>query len=81
MYLLFVLARKNVYSSYDLQCGCGGRFRRYDGGLFSVGGIPVGVYLINAIEDKNVYYATMQAYIVLSDLYGSGVRIFKALPM
>lgn len=51
------------------------------GGLFSLGGIPVGVYLINAIEDKNVYYATMQAYIVLSDLYGSGVRIFKALPM
>lgn len=49
------------------------------GGLFSLGGIPVGVYLINAIEDKNIYYATIQAYLVLSDLYGSSVRIFNGI--
>ncbi len=49
------------------------------GGLFSLGGIPVGVYLLNAIQCKDVYYATMHAYIVISDVYGTAVRVFNGI--
>lgn len=49
------------------------------GGFFSLGGIPVGIYLINAISCKDIYYATMQAYLVISDVYGTGIRIYNGL--
>lgn len=44
------------------------------GGLFALGGVPVGIYLLNASETKDIYYATMQAYIVITDVYGTVVR-------
>lgn len=44
------------------------------GGLFALGGVPVGIYLLNASPTKDIYYATMQAYIVITDTYGTIVR-------
>ncbi|MGM9662173.1 MAG: sulfite exporter TauE/SafE family protein [Oscillospiraceae bacterium] len=49
------------------------------GGLFALGGVPVGVYLLNASETKDVYYATMQAYIIISDVYGTAVRVMDGI--
>ena len=49
------------------------------GGLFALGGVPVGIYLLNASETKDIYYATMQAYIVITDTYGTIVRTVSGI--
>lgn len=49
------------------------------GGFFALGGVPVGIYLLNAAETKALYYGTMQAYIVITDIYGTGVRIAQGI--
>lgn len=49
------------------------------GGLFALGGVPVGIYLLNAAETKEIYHATMQAYLVITDVYGTAVRISNGI--
>lgn len=49
------------------------------GGLFALGGVPVGIYLLNASPTKDIYYATMQAYIVITDVYGTAVRVVSGI--
>lgn len=45
-------------------------------GLFSTGGPPVVLYLIHATEDKTVYFATIQAYFAITNLYSA---LFRAI--
>lgn len=48
-------------------------------GLFSTGGPPVVLYLSGIIEDKLVYFATIQGYFAITDLYGFGTRVFSGI--
>ena len=43
-------------------------------GLFSTGGPPVVLYLSNALTDKNAYFATIQFYFGLTNIYSVGSR-------
>lgn len=48
-------------------------------GLFSTGGPPVVLYLSGIISDKYIYFATIQGYFAITDLYGMGTRIFSGI--
>ena len=48
-------------------------------GLFSTGGPPVVLYLSGIISDKMVYFATIQGYFAITDLYGVGTRILGGI--
>lgn len=44
------------------------------GGMFSMGGPPIVLYLVQAISDKTVYLATMQAHFAVTNLYSAVTR-------
>jgi len=46
------------------------------GGLFSTGGPPAVLYLVHATEDKQIYFATIQTYFLLTNLYST---VFRAI--
>ena len=48
-------------------------------GLFSTGGPPVVLYLSSIITNKMVYFATIQGYFAITDLYGFGTRVFSGI--
>ena len=48
-------------------------------GLFATGGPPVVLYLSSIISDKMIYFATIQGYFAITDLYGLGTRIFNGI--
>ena len=48
-------------------------------GLFSTGGPPVVLYLSGIISDKMIYFATIQGYFAITDLYGLGTRVFSGI--
>jgi len=48
-------------------------------GLFSTGGPPVVLYLIHATSDKMVYFATIQFYFAVTNLYSTAVRIANGI--
>ena len=48
-------------------------------GLFATGGPPVVLYLSSIISDKLIYFATIQGYFAITDLYGLGTRIFSGI--
>ena len=48
-------------------------------GLFSTGGPPVVLYLSGIIQDKDIYFATIQGYFAITDLYGVGTRVFSGI--
>lgn len=48
-------------------------------GLFSTGGPPVVLYLSGIINDKMIYFATIQGYFAITDLYGLGTRVFSGI--
>ena len=48
-------------------------------GLFSTGGPPVVLYLSSIISDKMIYFATIQGYFAITDLYGLGTRVFSGI--
>ena len=48
-------------------------------GLFSTGGPPVVLYLSGIIADKDIYFATIQGYFAITDLYGVGTRVFSGI--
>ena len=49
------------------------------GGLFSTGGPPTVVFLLHATSDKLVYFATIQMYFALTNLYSNVVRVFNGI--
>lgn len=48
-------------------------------GLFATGGPPVVLYLSSIISDKMIYFATIQGYFAITDLYGLGTRVFSGI--
>jgi len=48
-------------------------------GLFSTGGPPVVLYLMNAMTDNAVYFASTQFYFSLTGLYSTVVRAFSGI--
>ena len=49
------------------------------GGLFSTGGPPTVLFLLHATNDKLVYFATIQAYFAMTNVYSTGVRILNGI--
>ena len=45
-------------------------------GLFSTGGPPVVLYLMNALSDNAVYFASTQFYFGITGVYSTAVRFF-----
>ena len=48
-------------------------------GLFSTGGPPVVLYLIHATGDNLSYFATIQAYFAVTNLFSTGNRILNGI--
>lgn len=48
-------------------------------GLFSTGGPPAVLYLVHATDDNLVYFATIQAYFALTNIYSSAMRALNGL--
>ena len=48
-------------------------------GLFSTGGPPVVLYLMNAFADNTVYFASTQFYFGLTGIYSTVVRAFNGI--
>ena len=48
-------------------------------GLFSTGGPPVVLYLVHATDNNLVYFATIQAYFALTNIYSSTMRALNGL--
>ena len=48
-------------------------------GLFSTGGPPVVLYLLHATSDKMVYFAAIQTYFALTNIYATSVRIANGI--
>ncbi len=46
------------------------------GGAFNMSGPPLVFYYLSAIEDKNVYIATIQATMLVSSLFSFGLHIY-----
>lgn len=49
------------------------------GGLFSTGGPPAVLYLTNATSDNITYFATIQFYFCLTNLYTTAIRAISGL--
>jgi len=78
LYFLFVNQRirmKPTAANGAIAGGLGGTL----GGLFSTGGPPVVLYLTNALEDKNAYFATIQFYFCFTNLYATGTRFLGGM--
>ncbi|MBR7164732.1 MAG: sulfite exporter TauE/SafE family protein, partial [Clostridia bacterium] len=48
-------------------------------GLFSTGGPPVVLYLSNALKENLAYFATIQFYFSLTNLYSAGSRVVSGI--
>ena len=48
-------------------------------GLFSTGGPPVVLYLVHAAPDKLVYFATIQFYFAVTNIYSTAVRALNGI--
>lgn len=49
------------------------------GGMFSMGGPPIVLYLLQATADKGAYFATLQAHFALTNLYSTGTRALNGI--
>lgn len=48
-------------------------------GMFSMGGPPMVVYCLAAFDEKETYMASLQAYFIVTNCYGVGVRALNGL--
>lgn len=48
-------------------------------GLFSTGGPPIVLYLMNAIKDNVVYFSSTQFYFGITGIYSTLVRVFNGI--
>lgn len=48
-------------------------------GLFSTGGPPVVLYLVHATPDKQTYFATIQFYFAVTNIYATAVRVINGI--
>lgn len=74
--LYFLFFNKNVTIKPTIFTGIlSGTVSGVLGGLFSTSGPPAVLYLSSAISDNAVYFATIQFYFCLTNLYTVSVRI------
>jgi len=48
-------------------------------GLFNTGGPPAVLYLVHAASDKAAYFATIQAFFAVTNLFSTGNRVLNGL--
>lgn len=78
IYFLFFDSHIKIKSSVKnsmIAGGIGGALS----GLFSTGGPPVVLYLVNAFKDNLIYFASTQFYFGLTGIYSTLVRIFNGI--
>ena len=73
IYFLFFSRRIHIRPNVPAGLLCGGMGGALSG-LFSAGGPPIVLYLIHATEDKAVYFATIQFYFAVNNIYTTAVR-------
>ena len=78
--IYFLAFSQKIHLKASLPGGIGiGTVSGVLSGLFSTGGPPVVLYLSGIISDKMIYFATIQGYFAITDLYGMGTRIFNGI--
>jgi len=78
--LYFLFFNKNVKLKPTVLSGViSGVFSGTLGGLFSTSGPPAVLYLSSAISDNIVYFATIQFYFCLTNIYNLTVRIASGI--
>lgn len=78
IYFLFFDSRIKVKPSVTnslLAGGIGGALN----GLFSTGGPPIVLYLTNAISENAVYFAGIQFYFAVTNIYATIIRILNGV--
>lgn len=78
LYFLFLNNRIKIKSTVKnavIAGGVGGILT----GLFSTGGPPVVLYLMNSLTDKVMYFASTQFYFGLTGIYSTLVRFFNGI--
>lgn len=48
-------------------------------GLFSTGGPPIVLYLANATDDKSIYFASIQFYFAIANIYATAIRALDGI--
>lgn len=73
--LYFIFFSKKIHIRPSVPAGllCGAMGGTMSS-LFSMGGPPIVLYLIHALEDKTVYFATIQFYFAVNNIYTTAVR-------
>lgn len=78
--LYFLFFSQKIRMRPSLPAGIGiGAVSGTLSGLFSTGGPPVVLYLSGIIEDKLIYFATIQGYFAITDLYGVFNRLIGGI--
>lgn len=78
LYFLF-FSQKIRFRPTLLSGGIVGAVSGVLGGLFSTGGPPVVLYLVQATTDKEVYFAGIQAFFAVTNLYTALTRAFGGI--
>lgn len=78
--LFFLLLQKRISMKPTMLNGViAGALGGTLGGLFSTGGPPAVLYLTNATDSKLSYFATIQFYFLLTNLYTTATRAFHGM--
>lgn len=78
LYFLFLGERIKIKASVKnsiLAGGLGGTLN----GLFSTGGPPIVLYMTNALQDKIMYFAGIQFYFCITNIYATAFRFANGL--
>lgn len=78
IYFLCVQGRIHIRPT-TLSAVCAGAVGGTLNGLFSTGGPPVVLYLTHAVTDNLTYFAGIQFYFALTNIYATSVRFFKGV--
>ena len=78
IYFLFLSRRISIRPSVPAGLLCGG-VGGVMSSLFSMGGPPIVLYLVHALEDKTAYFATIQFYFVVNNIYTTAIRAANGL--
>lgn len=78
IYFLFFNDKVKIKSTFTngfMAGGIGGVLT----GLFSTGGPPIVLYLMNSLSDNVIYFASTQFYFSLTGIYSTLVRLFNGI--
>lgn len=78
IYFLFFAGKVRLRASVPAGLAAGG-ISGILGGLFSMGGPPIVLYLLQATADKTVYFATLQAHFAVTNLYTTATRALSGI--